>query len=40
LFEESMTLQVEFPFKVTIAVVDKLITKEKEDNPSLRGMYV
>ena len=40
LFEESMTLQVEFPFKVTIAVVDKLITKEKEDNPALRGMYV
>ena len=40
LFEETMTLQVEFPFKVTIAVVDKLITKEKEDNPALRGMYV
>jgi ATP-dependent Lon protease len=40
LFEESMTLQVEFPFNVTIAVVDKLITKEKDDNPALRGMYV
>jgi len=40
LFEENMTLQVEFPFKVTTAVVDKLITKEKDDNPALRGMYV
>jgi ATP-dependent Lon protease len=40
LFEETMTLQVEFPFKVTIAVVDKLITKDQEDNPALRGMYV
>ena len=40
LFEESMTLKVEFPFKVTTDIVDKLITKEKEDNPSFRGMYV
>jgi len=40
LFEENMTLQVELPFKVTTAVVDKLITKEKDDNPALRGMYV
>jgi ATP-dependent Lon protease len=40
LFEESMTLKVEFPFKVTTDIVDKLITKEKEDNTSLRGMYV
>jgi ATP-dependent Lon protease len=40
LFEESMTLKVEFPFKVTTDIVDKLITKEKEDNLSVRGMYV
>ena len=40
LFEESMTLKVEFPFKVTTDIVDKLITKEKEDNISFRGMYV
>ena len=40
LFEESMTLKVEFPFKVTTDIVDKLITKEKEDNTSFRGMYV
>ena len=40
LFEESMTLKVEFPFKVTTDIVDKLITKEKDDNPSFRGMYV
>jgi ATP-dependent Lon protease len=40
LFEESMTLKVEFPFKVTTEIVDKLITKEKEDNLSVRGMYV
>jgi ATP-dependent Lon protease len=40
LFEESMTLKVEFPFKVTTDIVDKLITKEKEDSTSFRGMYV
>jgi ATP-dependent Lon protease len=40
LIEESMTLKVEFPFKVTTDIVDKLITKEKEDNISFRGMYV
>ena len=40
LFEESMTLKVEFPFKVTTDIVDKLITKEKEDNTTFRGMYV
>lgn len=40
LFEESMTLKVQFPFKVTTDIVDKLITKEKEDNISFRGMYV
>lgn len=39
LFEENMTLKVEFPFKVTPNVVDKLITKEKDDQ-TFRGMYV
>ena len=40
LFEEDMSLTVEFPFTVTKAIIDKLIVKEREDNMALRGMYV
>ena len=40
LFEQEMSLVVEFPFTVTKEVVQKLITKEREDNMGLRGMYV
>ena len=35
LFNEDMSLQVEFPFTVTKDIVDKLIKKEKEDRPML-----
>jgi hypothetical protein len=40
LFEEDMSLKVEFPFTVTKDVVDKLIKKERNDNMALSGMYV
>ena len=40
LFEQEISLVVEFPFTVTKEVVQKLITKEREDNMGLRGMYV
>jgi hypothetical protein len=40
LFEEQKTLVVEFPFTVTKDIVDKLITVSKNDNASLRSMYV
>ena len=39
LFEEDMSLKVEFPFTVTKEIVDKLIKKEKE-SVSLYGLYV
>lgn len=39
LFEGEMSLKVEFPFKVTKDVVDKLIKKEVEDNTTLWTMY-
>ena len=39
LFQESMSLKVEFPFKVTIDVVNKLIKKENELNVSYMGLY-
>jgi ATP-dependent Lon protease len=39
LFEEDMSLKVEFPFTVTKDVVDKLIKKDK-DATSLYGLYV
>ena len=39
LFEESMSLKVEFPFTVTIDVVNKLIKKENEINVSYMGLY-
>jgi len=41
LFEKEMALKVEFPFKVTRDVVDKLIKNDKRnDDMALRGMYV
>jgi ATP-dependent Lon protease len=39
LFEEDMSLKVEFPFTVTKDIVDKLIKKDK-DATSLYGLYV
>ena len=39
LFEEDMSLKVEFPFTVTKDIVEKLIKKEKDINPSLMSMY-
>ena len=40
LFDEQKSLVVEFPFTVTKDIVDKLITKERNDNMAIRGMYV
>ena len=41
LFEEEMSLTVEFPFTVTKDVVDKLIKRDgTENNMALQGMYV
>ena len=40
LFEGEMSLNVEFPFKVTKDIVDKLIKKEQENMSALYSMYV
>ena len=41
LFEQEMSLKVEFPMTVTNDIVDKLIKKDKDDiNKSLYGLYV
>ena len=40
LFEEEMSLNVEFPFTVTREIVDMLIKKDKEANMSWRNMYM
>jgi hypothetical protein len=40
LFEEDMSLKVEFPFTVTKDIVDKLIKREKENFSALYTMYV
>lgn len=40
LFEGEMSLQVEFPFKVTKDIVDKLIKKEEQNMSALYSMYV
>jgi ATP-dependent Lon protease len=40
LFEEDMSLKVEFPLTVTKDVVDKLIKKTDNFNPSLAYLYV
>jgi ATP-dependent Lon protease len=40
LFEEDMALKVEFPFKVTRDIVDKLIKIDKGNISALYSMYV
>jgi ATP-dependent Lon protease len=40
LFEEDMSLKVEFPFVVTKEIVDKLIKKEQENSSALWSMYL
>jgi ATP-dependent Lon protease len=40
LFESEMSLKVEFPFNVTKDIVDKLIKKTNEIDPSLYHLYV
>ena len=40
IFEGEMALKVEFPFKVTKAIVDKLIKKEQDNISALCSMYV
>ena len=40
LFEGEMALKVEFPFKVTKDIVDKLIKKEEQNMSALYSMYV
>lgn len=40
LFEEDMSLKVEFPFTITKDIVDKLIKKDKENTSVLYGLYV
>jgi ATP-dependent Lon protease len=40
LFEEDMALKVEFPFKVTKDIVDKLIKTNKENISALHNLYV
>jgi len=40
LFEEDMSLKVEFPFTVTKDIVDKMIKKDKENFSALYTMYV
>jgi hypothetical protein len=40
LFEQEMSIKVEFPFTVTTDIVDKLIKKVDTFNPSLYHLYV
>ena len=40
LFKEDKALKVEFPFKVTTEIVDKLIKKEAEGNDNWKRMYL
>jgi hypothetical protein len=40
LFEGEMSLKVEFPFKVTKDIVDKLIKKEEQNMSALYSMYI
>ena len=39
LFEEEMSIKVEFPFTVTKEVVDKLIKKNKDESWA-RNLYI
>ena len=41
LFKDDTAILVEFPFTVTIKIVDKLIKKEKEEgNDNWKRMYM
>lgn len=40
LFENEMSLKVEFPFKVTKNIVDKLIKRESDGLETWRTLYV
>jgi hypothetical protein len=40
LFEEEMSIKVEFPFTVTKDIIDKLIKKTENINPSFYHLYV
>ena len=40
LFESDMSLKVEFPFKVTKDIVDKLIKKDQDNTSALYSLYV
>ena len=40
LFEEDMSLKVEFPFTVSKVIVDKLIKNTKENISALHSIYV
>jgi ATP-dependent Lon protease len=39
LFEEDMSIKVEFPFTVTKDVVEKLIKKAENSNPHMYSLY-
>jgi hypothetical protein len=40
LFEGEMSLKVEFPYKVTKEIVDKLIKKESDGLETWRTLYM
>ena len=40
LFQDELTLDVQFPFKVTTEVVEKLLKTAKNDNMSFRQMFI
>ena len=40
LFQDELTLDVQFPFKVTKEVVEKLLKTVKNDNMSFRQMFM
>jgi hypothetical protein len=40
MFEEDMSLKVEFPFTVTKEIADKLIKKDKNNISALYSMYI
>ena len=40
LFEQDMSLKVEFPFTVTKDIVDKLIKKENDNIQAIYSMYM
>ena len=40
LFDQDMSLKVEFPFTVTKDIVDKLIKKEKEEDKTMMSLYM